>query len=539
MNFKIDLKFKIHNLKFSRIFREKRGQLLVEMLVSIMVGTLFVVAATLAILAFLRYNFDSRSAATIALNNSDNIQFLEQISTRDWQAIASLVEGSSTPYFIVPNASSSFIVQGVESMYADNVSFGLAAHWKFDERATTTAYDNSGNMHTGTPSGSVTKVTSTELCEFQGCVSFTASGSGRIGITSAPDLSSTNDGTFSVSVWVKPTTLSSSWRRGIIVYESYLVSGYRLGFSNGGAPVFWTTESGGTLSVAGSQPLAVNAWNHLAVTYDSGQAYMYLNGTLIGSGTGTYIASAAQMRLGAAVSEYFDGSMDDVRVYNRELSADEVRKLYAGKVNQRYFWVADVYRDGAGALTLSSSGNTLDPAVQKVQAVTQTSEGRTVVYEEYIVRNLPRTYSQKDWTSGSGVTGPVTSTPLGFATSSNIVAGASLELAATSSAGSLESSTYDTQDINGAAVQSIFWRGALPGGAVVKFQLAGSNNSTGPWGFVGPDGTDTTYFTPSTQNVQVRVLNVNEYRYLRYKVFLTPGSSEGLRVDDIHFNWTP
>ena len=54
------------------------------------------------------------------------------------------------------------------------------------------------------------------------------------------------------------------------------------------------------------------------------------------------------------------------------------------------------------------------------------------------------------------------------------------------------------------------------------FQLAVSDSSSGPWSFSGYDGTDTTYYTPTSSNVPI-ALNSTLYknkRYFRYKVFL-------------------
>ena len=62
-----------------------------------------------------------------------------------------------------------------------------------------------------------------------------------------------------------------------------------------------------------------------------------------------------------------------------------------------------------------------------------------------------------------------------------------------------------------------------PAGTAVAFQVAASNSSTGPFTFVGPDGTRNTFFTTSGADLS----RFDGFRYLKYKAFLstTDGSA--------------
>ena len=75
--------------------------------------------------------------------------------------------------------------------------------------------------------------------------------------------------------------------------------------------------------------LPLNTWSHLATTYDGTTLRLYVNGALAGSSTiaGSIPASTGPLRLGgnAIWGEWFSGEIDDVRVYNRALSATESR----------------------------------------------------------------------------------------------------------------------------------------------------------------------------------------------------------------------
>jgi hypothetical protein len=84
--------------------------------------------------------------------------------------------------------------------------------------------------------------------------------------------------------------------------------------------------------------------------------------------------------------------------------------------------------------------------------------------------------------------------------------------------GTLESSTFDTGS-NQVAYNWLAWDGLEPLNTNIRFQLATSNSPAGPWNFVGPDGSSSTYYTVAAQEF----INYNHHlnqRYLRYKLFL-------------------
>src|SRR3989344_558796 len=108
---------------------------------------------------------------------------------------------------------------------------------------------------------------------------------------------------------------------------------------------------------------------------------------------------------------------------------------------------------------------------------------------------------------------------------------------------SLISSVFDTQVTGGGAFNSILWQGVKPTGTNVKFQIASSDNASGPWTYVGIDGTNSTYYQPAGPNTQLSISRTahNNDRYVRYKVFLESDLDKTLtpRVDDIIISWSP
>ena len=81
--------------------------------------------------------------------------------------------------------------------------------------------------------------------------------------------------------------------------------------------------------------LGANNWCHLAATFDNAtdQVHVYLNGIEVLSTTTTATPSvnSESLTIGKdAAGEYWSGSLDDVRVYNRVLCPTEVLTLYSG-----------------------------------------------------------------------------------------------------------------------------------------------------------------------------------------------------------------
>src|SRR3989454_6629136 len=96
------------------------------------------------------------------------------------------------------------------------------------------------------------------------------------------------------------------------------VSGY---CGNGGVLAGFATTT-----VCTATPLPVNAWTHLAVTYDGTTLSLFRNGVLVASrpASGAVPSSTATLQIGASqFGEYFNGLIDEVRLYDRALRSEE------------------------------------------------------------------------------------------------------------------------------------------------------------------------------------------------------------------------
>ena len=103
---------------------------------------------------------------------------------------------------------------------------------------------------------------------------------------------------------------------------------YQMAFDAGGVG-FGSTSGGAGTGPAWQLPL--NSWTHLAGTFDGSTFRFYTNGVLAGTGGGTLgTTSGDPLKIGAAgtCGQMFVGMLDEVAIYNRALTADEIANIY-------------------------------------------------------------------------------------------------------------------------------------------------------------------------------------------------------------------
>lgn len=150
---------------------------------------------------------------------------------------------------------------------------------------------------------------------------------------------------------------------------------------------------------------------------------------------------------------------------------------------------------------------------------------------------------QTDWSGGAGQVNYVDSTKY-FDSDSNLdISNPSGEIKLKQTFGEyapsawLVSSTFDTGSASN--FHQILWQPqsqpAESGPDSVRLQIA-TNNDKATWNFIGPDGTESSYYTLSNQDISSEH---NGKRYLRYKVFLqTADVTKTPDISDISFTFT-
>jgi hypothetical protein len=212
---------------------------------------------------------------------------------------------------------------------------GLVGYWTFDGKqtnsTTNTETDSSDMGNTGTLVN-LSTTTSPTAGKIGQALKFVNGVSNRVEV---PDAGSLKPTQISVAAWVYPTSLpdratvagkwtNDSWNDG------YGLSHYTA--ANGTNNInFWVNNYSTNYA---STTLSLNKWTHLVGTYDGASIILYANGVRVNSMAYSTAITHSTHNLfigeGIGASPYsWAGKVDDVRVYNRALSAQEVAQLYA------------------------------------------------------------------------------------------------------------------------------------------------------------------------------------------------------------------
>jgi hypothetical protein len=216
----------------------------------------------------------------------------------------------------------------------------LVGWWELDEGEGSAACDSSGYGNDGTITGEAywaEGLGAGHALEFEG---------GRVLAPDANELRPRKE--LTVSAWVNYGQAQEIFARvavkGADNYETFSMEIYddRLLFSV-------RDEGGGRYSVWSWRDVGHNEWAHVAGSYDGTYQCCYIDGELQEkdySGSMTLSQDATGLAIGNApdVWKPFVGKVDDVRVYDRGLSADEVGRLCSEGVRKDSQWV--VYNDG-------------------------------------------------------------------------------------------------------------------------------------------------------------------------------------------------
>jgi glucose/arabinose dehydrogenase/chitodextrinase len=198
---------------------------------------------------------------------------------------------------------------------------GLVGAWAFAEGSGTTTADSSGNGNAGTLIGP----SWTTLGRYGNALSFNGTSSQvRVADSASLDLTTA----MTLSAWIRPTASQSGWRT-ILQHET---DAYFLNASNSDGPL--RPSGGGTLGgstqyLSGPSANPVNAWTNVALTYDGATLRLYINGTQVSTraASGAIQTTNSPLWIGgnSPYGEYFQGLIDEARVYNRSLTQAEIQ----------------------------------------------------------------------------------------------------------------------------------------------------------------------------------------------------------------------
>lgn len=225
---------------------------------------------------------------------------------------------------------------------------GLIAHWTFDEGSGNQAADDSGNGNTALffpPSGSPPPKPVWTQGRLGGGIRLDGARS-HLRVDASPSLNRIQiqawpqpaNGAFSITGWIKTETMDANAGGTILSRDSSTSTDpmYAFGVFDGklGASIGPTAGYTSPIMFQAVIPVPSDRWVHVALTYDGITAYLFQDGFILATldigapvscdSTPVTVGASAN---GAVLDQFFTGGIDDLRIYDRFLTEDELSAL--------------------------------------------------------------------------------------------------------------------------------------------------------------------------------------------------------------------
>jgi len=215
---------------------------------------------------------------------------------------------------------------------------GPVGWWRFEEYSGTIANDSSGNGHHGTLLGTPEWVSGPE--GFGGALAFNPDGC--MGVDCGIFDPTNGTGQFTVALWAfwdgtgssqHFITKSNGWGADTMMFQFELWGAHET--------AIYTDRVGVSYAPAGSVPFSImpkNEWVHLALTFDGSNAILYLNGVdeegpkpfSIGPNIDAMVEIGYNSNRPTISERTFQGTLDEVCIYGRSLTEQEIQTVMAG-----------------------------------------------------------------------------------------------------------------------------------------------------------------------------------------------------------------
>ncbi len=253
--------------------------------------------------------------------------------------------------------------------------------------------DMSGHGNNGTEGGAATW---TANGRYEGGYNLDAASSDYIQVAAAPDID--NYDQFSMSAWIKTTDAGAM---SIMSYGDITTDAGILLRLNGGVPQAYINDGGTQVSVAGSAAINDGQWHQISITRDGANLILFVDGTAVdtvdSSGVGVITTNVndtvevGRRWAGGVDTQYYTGTVDEVAIFNRALSATEVEDYYTSYKNQ-LLRAQDAEFIVNGAVVTRSSNTSINDVIE---GVSLNLKGTTTVADSLTLtidrdRDVPR-----------------------------------------------------------------------------------------------------------------------------------------------------
>src|SRR3989344_3708351 len=240
------------------------------------------------------------------------------------------------------STQSNYLVKITDPVFNET---GLVGSWHLDDISGTNVTDSSSNGNNGVSSVSSNIVAG----KFGNARSFNGS-SQKVTISTNIVL---NPGTsnWTVATWVKTTATAKD-----IVSKGGTTDYYRMRVDSAGKARFLINFGGASAEAISTTSINNGAWHYLVGIRDaSNSVKIYVDGELQGQGTcscaGTNLTNTNSLFFASrGTTDYFNGTIDEVKIYNRSLLSTEIQDLYNAKVKLNYENIRFYDTDGIAEL---------------------------------------------------------------------------------------------------------------------------------------------------------------------------------------------
>ncbi len=335
-----------------------------------LVGALSDLAGPVSSFTFTCYDAcDLDTALDIATADINDIRYVE-VETTVINSLSASQNKTFTP---------SAYLRTNDEEASDECDPNLVAWWKLDETSGLNAEDSSSNSNDGT----LRNMAGTEWTDgiVGGALNFDGSND-YIAIQNLYYDSSNSYAEVSVTAWIRT---SDGTNQIIASFDRNEYWRLEINGSGGGTgQIGWDVRtSSGQVDYGSTTRVDDGQWHHVAGVFDNGTLIIYIDGnpetpasggSTFGRGVNTRYgflgvgSEASTFDGGTGPNNYFNGDMDDVRIYDRALDANEISELASVNVTYETFTEAKVDSDdtsisiptpaGGGAVTLLGSWET-------------------------------------------------------------------------------------------------------------------------------------------------------------------------------------
>jgi len=265
-----------------------------------------------------------------------------------------------------------WIAAVVVLVLCEQVRADLVAHWEFEEGQGDIAYDSVGS-NDGTIYGA--QWTAGQIGDY--ALDFDGNNDYVETVGNIPNLPM---GDHTITLWAKIDNTSSS---SVIIWAGDATKWWCLSYASSASLYYahWDDDVIQTV-VNSNEPPSVGEWTHIVMKRDGNEYSLFIDGFKQSDTefVNNNFQGLGNILIGHGGSYYFNGTIDDVRIYDRALSGEEIRQLYL---------------DGLDAdFAAIQIGDAIAEKEEMLEAIDQTLEKEWTVYDvlEQLLKDNEKDY---------------------------------------------------------------------------------------------------------------------------------------------------